>query len=112
VQGTKSHVSYDGKGITDEMKEKYRHVYWKRDGEQAKQYGHGGGDFFVMRDFFNSVRQDRDPWIDVYDSAAWSAVYDCSRQSIANRSAPVDFPDFTRGKWSDPDWRKNSLKPV
>jgi hypothetical protein len=25
-----------------------------------------------------------------------------SEQSVAGRSAPVDFPDFTRGKWKNP----------
>ena len=39
---------------------------------------------------------------DVYDAAAWSAVFDLSEKSLSNRSTSVDFPDFTRG-----NWRKN-----
>jgi hypothetical protein len=37
--------------------------------------------------------------MDVYDGAAWSAVGFLSERSVANRSRPVDFPDFTRGAW-------------
>jgi hypothetical protein len=37
--------------------------------------------------------------MDVYDGAAWSAVSELSERSIADRSRPIDFPDFTRGGW-------------
>jgi hypothetical protein len=48
------------------------------------------------------------PDIDVYDAAAWSVIVPLSEESVAHRSKPVDFPDFTRGKWKtraavDPD---------
>jgi len=39
------------------------------------------------------------PDIDVYDTAAWSAIVDLSEQSARNRSRVVEFPDFTRGRW-------------
>jgi len=31
--------------------------------------------------------------------AAISAVVGLSVQSVGQKSAPVDFPDFTRGRW-------------
>ena len=37
--------------------------------------------------------------MNVYDAAALSAVSELSETSVANRSQPVDFPDFTRGRW-------------
>jgi len=37
--------------------------------------------------------------MDVYDAAAWSVVSALTERSVANRSQPVDFPDFTRGRW-------------
>ena len=37
--------------------------------------------------------------MDVYDAASWSAVSELSEQSIAANGRPIDFPDFTRGKW-------------
>jgi len=39
------------------------------------------------------------PDFDVYDAAAWSAPLPLSRLSVAQGSAPVKFPDFTRGDW-------------
>ncbi len=38
--------------------------------------------------------------MDVYDAAALSAVSELSERSVADRSRPQDFPDFTRGKWN------------
>ena len=37
--------------------------------------------------------------IDVYDAATWSSIAVLSEKSVADRSRPVDFPDFTKGKW-------------
>ena len=31
--------------------------------------------------------------------APWSSIAVLSEQSVADRSRPVDFPDFTKGKW-------------
>jgi hypothetical protein len=37
--------------------------------------------------------------MDVYDAAALSAVSELSERSVADKSRPMDFPDFTRGAW-------------
>ena len=37
--------------------------------------------------------------MNVYDAAALSAVVHLTERSNARRSAAVEFPDFTRGKW-------------
>jgi len=79
--------------------DKYDHPLWKKYGKQALGSGHGGMDFFVTREFINSVKEQRQPAIDVYDAAAWSAVTPLSEASIAQGSAPQYFPDFTRGNW-------------
>jgi predicted dehydrogenase len=89
----------------DRHLDEHDHHYWRRDGERATQSGHGGGDYFVMRDFTDMVRHDREPWIDVYDAASWSVLYHCSKQSIDRRGASVDIPDFTSGRWKKPGWR-------
>ena len=36
---------------------------------------------------------------DVYDSVTSSAISPLSEKSVAAGSAPVQFPDFTKGKW-------------
>lgn len=119
LQGTKA--SYDSRsGLfvvgnpeswdnPDSYLEKYNHKYWQGQMyEKAKNAGHGGGDYFVMRDFIDMVRYDREPWIDVYDGAFWSALYHVSKLSLDRKSAPIEMPDFTDGKWKDPAWRKKS----
>jgi predicted dehydrogenase len=79
--------------------DKYDHPLWKKYGKQAEGTGHGGMDFFVTREFINAVKEQRQPVMDVYDAAAWSAVTPLSEASIAQGSAPQYFPDFTRGDW-------------
>ena len=37
--------------------------------------------------------------IDVYEAVSLMAVTALSEKSIAEGSVPVDFPDFTRGKY-------------
>ena len=46
-----------------------------------------------------ALRTGGTPYFDVYDSVTSSAVSALSEKSVANRSYPVEFPDFTRGKW-------------
>ena len=87
--------------------DKYEHDFWRKDGEMAKKAGgHGGVDHFVVREFVEMAREDKEPWIDAYDAAAWTSIMHLSRQSIDKNGAPVEIPDFTGGRWKDPDWRK------
>ena len=83
----------------DEYREKYEHEYWRTSAAKAARSGHGGGDYFVLSDFVEMVRQDREPLINVYDSAAWSSVTPLSTESIRRGSVSVEIPDFTNGKW-------------
>jgi hypothetical protein len=78
---------------------KYDHPLWQRYEDRAAGSGHGGMDFFVMHALIESVKRGVEPPIDVYDAAAWSVISPLSEQSIALGSAPVKFPDFTRGRW-------------
>ena len=45
------------------------------------------------------LREGLPPDMDVYDAAAWSAPAALSEQSVAGGNVPVEFPDFTRGRW-------------
>ncbi len=82
-----------------EYKKKYEHPVWKAIREKAKGAGHGGMDFIEDYRLVTALRKGIAPDIDVYDSVAWSAIIPLSEQSIRNGSAPVKFPDFTRGAW-------------
>jgi hypothetical protein len=83
----------------DSYKEKYSHKLWKEEGETAKGRGHGGMDFIMFYRLVQCMREGLEPDMDVYDAASWSAPAALSEKSVAEGSAPVKFPDFTRGKW-------------
>jgi len=83
-------------------REKYEHPVWKAIREKAKGAGHGGMDFIEDYRLITALRKGISPDIDVYDSAAWSAIIPLSEKSIAEGNMPVKFPDFTRGKWKEP----------
>jgi predicted dehydrogenase len=89
-------------------RESFDHRLWKTHGEKAKATAHGGTDFMVAWRFLKNFREGKAPDIDVYDAATWSAIAPLTERSVAERSRPVDIPDFTRGKWQqrvpiDPD---------
>jgi hypothetical protein len=83
--------------------EKHDHAWWKpRDrtgGADQLAAGHGGTDVLELTLFLRAVRDRTQTPIDVYDSVTMSAVTPLSAMSIARGSAPVSWPDFTRGKW-------------
>jgi len=84
---------------TERYYEQYQHPIWKALGQTASEYGHGGGDYIELHQFVKAVRNKTQTPIDVYDAATWSVITPLTEQSVASSSAPVDFPDFTRGKW-------------
>lgn len=59
------------------------------------------GDYLEDYRLIDALRHGRKPDYNVYDAAAWSAVTGLSEKSVANRSQPIDFPDFTKGKWKN-----------
>jgi hypothetical protein len=58
-------------------------------------------DYIMLYRLLQCMRDGLAPDMDVYDAAAWSAPGPLSRASVAAGSAPVKFPDFTRGHWQD-----------
>lgn len=97
----KSHFEWKNQwGNMEEYMEKYNHPTWiKYKEEGVKEAGHGGMDWLVFQDFFNSVKNGTQTPIDVYDTAAWMSISCLSEQSVAMNGAPVTIPDFTNGKW-------------
>ncbi|NKB87696.1 MAG: hypothetical protein GKS06_05695 [Acidobacteria bacterium] len=91
----------EGHGWEDaqEYMAEFEHPLWKQLREQSEGAGHGGMDFVEDWRLIHCLRAGIPYDIDVYDSAAWSAVSELSERSVAAGSAPVPFPDFTRGRW-------------
>ncbi|MEA2062052.1 MAG: Gfo/Idh/MocA family oxidoreductase [Gemmatimonadota bacterium] len=89
----------------DKYLEEYEHPIVKNyDPPERTQAvrGHGGS---VKRTplswhrLVKALREDKLPDWDVYDSVTSSAISPLTEMSVAGHSKPVDFPDFTRGKW-------------
>jgi len=112
VQGTKGlhqgypsriHIEGRSPGHRWEEGETYRdefdHPLWKTVGEKARGAGHGGMDYLEDYRLIQCLLKGEPMDMDVYDAAAWSVVSGLTEISVASRSRPVDFPDFTRGAW-------------
>jgi len=80
--------------------QEFEHPLWKALSERAQSHGgHGGGDWLVMHRLIQALRTGTPPDMDVYDAATWSCITELTEKSVANRSRPMDFPDFTRDRW-------------
>jgi predicted dehydrogenase len=87
-------------GGIDSYKAQYENPLWRKQGEIARKLGgHGGMDFIECYRLAECIRRGLTPDLDVYDAVTWSAPAPLSAESIKQGSAPVKFPDFTRGKW-------------
>ena len=87
-------------GPIDRFKSTHEDPLWTRVGELArKKGGHGGMDFIMAYRLVECMREGVVPDMDVYDAASWSAPMPLSQMSVAKGSAPMPFPDFTRGAW-------------
>jgi predicted dehydrogenase len=74
----------------------FQHPRWAKDGARARSTGHEGGDYFVIEDFINAVRNGGgDSPIDVIEAVTWSSIRPLSAESITGGSKPVDVPDFS-----------------
>jgi predicted dehydrogenase len=82
----------------DEYRDKFEPELWKEHGETARKIGgHGGMDYIMCRRLIQCIREGLAPDIDVYDAATWSVAGPLSEESVAKRSAAVNFPDFIGG---------------
>lgn len=86
-------------GNAEKYCKEYEHPLWKKYLSDGVHSGHDGMDWLLLNAFFESIRENKLPPIDVYDAAAWMSVSALSEQSIALGGMPVPVPDFTRGKW-------------
>jgi predicted dehydrogenase len=75
---------------------------WRDPPPEAEAAGHGGGDYFEVRDFLDCVRTGRRPPIDVYDALDFTLPGLVSRESLRRGGAPIAVPDFrTLGRFPD-----------
>lgn len=96
--GEKVMLRYNDWSIPDGKKEVnfYKPKWNAADRKSARAAGHGGGDYFVILHFFESIRSGKPPVFDYRFATALSAVAILAHRSILNGSVPYDIPDFGR----------------
>ncbi len=82
-----------------EFSKKYLNDNWAAVEKGLKVQGHGGMDYFMMKDFIDCVAEGKEPPFDVYDAASWIVISPLTEQSISLGGTPVSIPDFTCGRW-------------
>ncbi|MBS1822709.1 MAG: Gfo/Idh/MocA family oxidoreductase [Acidobacteria bacterium] len=76
----------------------FEHPLWSKMGDIAKKLGgHGGMDFIMLYRLLERFRNGEAPDMDVYDAASWASVGPLSINSVAQGSAPQNFPEFLPG---------------
>jgi len=96
----------------DKYLEEYEHPMIKnynppeRKGGETRGHGsHSRRTPITWHRLVTALRENRLPDWDVYDSVTCGAISPISEASVAGKSKPVDFPDFTKGKWK-------TMKPI
>ena len=64
------------------------------DAEKIAQSGHGGGDYLVIRNFFNCIRTGEKTDFDVYFATTTASVAIQAHRSVMSGGMPMDIPDF------------------
>lgn len=77
----------------------YEHPLWKEFKDKQTGASHGNMDFLESLRLVKCLQNGWPTDMNVYDAATLSAVIELSQTSVTNGSQPVDFPDFTRGRW-------------
>ena len=75
--------------LVEYLPERYRKAT-----EEQNSAGHGGGDFFLVQDFVDAIRENKKPDIDIYQACEWTAVGLLSELSVMNNGKVIDVPDF------------------
>lgn len=113
LQGTKgvfdshtdcSRVSFLSEtNVREEMKWELLDAYqdflperYKNATEEQKKAGHDGGDFFIISDFLDAVRNGTKPAVDVYEACEWTAMGLLSELSVVNNGRTMEMPKFRK----------------
>ena len=72
----------------------YYPEWQEEDKDFASTAGHGGGDYFVMKEFFECINTGKQPMFDVYFGVTLSAVAILAHKSALQYGVPYDIPDF------------------
>lgn len=71
---------------------------WRNPPEEALKAGHGGGDYFEIREFVDCIIKDAKPPVDVYDAMDMTVPGLLSEESIRKGGMPIPVPNFRKIK--------------
>ncbi len=107
----KVRVVYNNWAIPEgEHKDCIYEAQWEKDGDKANANGHGGGDYWVVKNFVDSVLNGTPVYFDVYRSTAIASVSILGWRSVLNKSKRYDIPDFRRER-DKKKWENDNLTP-
>ena len=78
--------------------------------EFVEKAGHGGSDFFVIREFFECIQKNRKPVFDEYFATTMASVAILGHRSLLEKGVPYDVPDF-RNEEDCIKWENDDLTP-
>ena len=78
----------------DTPSERTYYPSWPAFADKIGSAGHGGGDFWVNYHFAEAIRNNEQPYLDVYRACAMSSVGICGWLSVMNNGENVEIPDF------------------
>lgn len=81
-----------------------------KDSRMIEKAGHGGGDFFVIREFFDCIRENKKPLFDEHFATTMASVGILSHRSLLARGVPYDIPDFHKEE-DRKQYEKDTLTP-
>jgi len=67
---------------------------WRNPPEEALKAGHGGGDYFEIREFVDCIINNTKPPVDVYEALDMTVPGLVSEESANKGSIPLPVPDF------------------
>ncbi|HEY0865829.1 MAG TPA: hypothetical protein VGE01_00535, partial [Fimbriimonas sp.] len=71
---------------------------WKKPPEEALKAGHGGGDYWVVKDFVDACLERCEPPIDIVTALEWTSAGLLSQVSIEQNGMAMPMPDFRSGR--------------
>ncbi len=91
-------LSYNGWEKPDDAPNSriYKPALEDKDKDLIEKAGHGGGDFFVAREFLDCIREGRRPEFDVYFATNMASVAILGHRSLLEDGKVYDIPDFRR----------------
>ena len=77
-----------------DFEEEFMPEMWRNPPEEALKAGHGGGDYFEIREFVDCIVNNSKPTVDIYDALDMTVPGLVSEESINKGGIPIPVPDF------------------